>query len=168
MFVTLMSKNAFWPGRQKPRARISGRASSPVSPAICSPSRGWRGGSHSTSLQTCFRRLASKSRMLLCLIVTRPPLLQFMAWLISKACPQGHFDGRPRNLLLYRIDKASRNSPLLSVKPWSSSGNVLNQLETPFSFACLTAFLVVSSRGWKCNKKSIWIVARVLEQETIF
>ena len=82
---------------------------------------------------------ASNYLMSLCRIITKPHCLQFKACGTSYFCPQRHWDGKPRNALLYRIPIASLNSPLLRVNSCSSSGITLSQLKAPFSLACCTA-----------------------------
>ena len=71
MFVTRISKNALCPFRQTLLALVSDLALSPMKLLMFSPFMGWKWGSTSTSMCTCFIRFASKS--LLCLVTTNPP-----------------------------------------------------------------------------------------------
>ena len=92
-FVILTSKNAFWPRRQNPFARMSSLASSLRFAVRWYPTRlvtGWRPGSHSTSYATILSMLHSKSLRLLWRAITKPPRIQFMACVTSKATPHGH------------------------------------------------------------------------------
>ena len=89
--VTLTSKKAFWPLRQNPRALTSNRASAltlALRAERSSVVTGCRWGSDSTSWQTWESKEASKSRMLSCLALMKPPLLQFIAWVTSNLEPQ--------------------------------------------------------------------------------
>ena len=69
--------------------------------------------------------------MLLCLIVTKPPFLQFKASAVSYFRPQGHVAGKPINSFPYLNIIASLNSALFKEKPYCSSGVALSQDDAP-------------------------------------
>ena len=69
--------------------------------------------------------------MLLCLIVTKPPFLQFNACVVSYFWPQGHVAGKPFNSFLYLNSIATLNSALFKEKPYCSNGMALSQDDAP-------------------------------------
>ena len=81
---TLISKNARPNGIQKLLALMSSLASSAVLAEADkrSPVSGKRGGSMTTSLQTCDKRVAVVSLKELCRNDTNPPRLHIKQWLI--------------------------------------------------------------------------------------
>ena len=76
--VERMSKKAFCPCLHTPSSLISGLTSTPVKPFNYSFSIFCSFGLTSTSFKVVFSKFASKSRTLLCLIIMKPPLLQFI------------------------------------------------------------------------------------------
>ena len=104
---------------------------SPVSP--------WRTGSISTSLQTMLSMSASRSLSSLWRCIMKPPRLQTMAWSTLKTSPHTQVDCLSAISQSYLSFRASRNSPLFRVKPISSIGMTVSQLDAPFSEASSTA-----------------------------
>ena len=82
-FVNWMSKKTFCPCLHTERVLISGLASSPVKPFNSSLSIFCSFRSTSTSFKVVFYKFTSKSWTLLSLIIIKPPLLQFIAWVTS-------------------------------------------------------------------------------------
>ena len=135
--------NVCWPLLQKPLALKSNLAESVFTDPLsrCSFVGGWRGGSISTSLHSFFHKFASKSLISLCLMIIRPPRLQFIACVISNLWPQtyllvNYFEW------LKRSAKASLNSPFDKLNPCSARGIALSQLDVPTVLVCLITCLL--------------------------
>ena len=69
--------------------------------------------------------------MLLCLIVTKPPFLQFKTCVVSYFWPQEYVAGKPFNSFPYLHIIASLNFALFKEKPYCSSGMTLSQDNAP-------------------------------------
>ena len=94
-----------------------------------SPVNGSRAGSISTSLQTCVRRSAVRSRTLLCRNVTKP-LIYRRAWVTSNGLPQAHRDGSRNCGHPYRILRHPR-TPFLSATWTVQQGSAVNHANAP-------------------------------------
>ena len=93
------------------------------------------------SWHTFFSRCPSKLR-LSCLALMNHPLCQFIACVTEKVEPHGHFDGKFFKGLSYRRPRASRNSLLFKLNPWSLRGSAPSQLEAPGSDSCSRLFAI--------------------------
>ena len=69
--------------------------------------------------------------MLLCLIETKPPFLQFKACLVSYLWSQGYVAGKHFNSFQYLNIIVSLNSALFKEKPYCSSGMALSEHDAP-------------------------------------
>ena len=121
---------------QVPLADMSRRASFDVIAVLWkkrSPVRGAKCGSLTTSVQTSLSIPASKSRTWLWRRETKRPFLHDNAWLMEFVLPQAQFWGIFVKGFRYRSLNASWNSVLFKIKPKSTNGSEVNQLETPFS-----------------------------------
>ena len=67
------------------------------------------------------------SYVVICLIVTKPPIIQFNARVVSYFWPQGYVAGKPFNYFPYPNDVASPNSALFKEKPYCPSETTLSQ-----------------------------------------
>lgn len=134
----------FFQFRQTLLALIFDLASSPVKPLMWSSFAGSEWVSTAITLCPCLIRFASKSLMLLHLILTDPPRLQISAWLTLHSWPQGPWEGSSRSTLAYRSFRASLNSPLFRTKPNSSSASKEGQLDPHFSLVSPMALLTCS------------------------
>ena len=85
------------------------------------------------------KKFASKSWMLLCLIVTKPAFLQLRAWVTLNFWSQGSLRVGYVVVCCNAGASASQNSPMVKVKPWFSSGYTFSQHDASFCFACWTA-----------------------------
>ena len=147
--VTLTSKYASCPCLQKFRALISRRAPCVVFAVRCwknSPWRSVRWGSVETLLQHMFISPVSRSLMLTCRWLTKPPFF---------SVGRGWFwiDRHRHNMKGCRwwgccIGAAGRlrNSLLDRLNPWLTRGRVVSQLPAPLSLVCLTNLSSCSGR----------------------
>ena len=78
-------------------------------------------------------RLAVRSRISLWRIDGKPPSGQERACSTVKDFPHVQVEGMLDGSQPYLRAIASRNAPLCKVKPFSSIGRVVNQLDAPFS-----------------------------------
>ena len=111
-----------------------------------SPVSSWRTGSISTSLQTMLSMSASRFLCSLWHCIMKPPRLLSMAWSTLKTLPHTQIDGLSAISQSYLSFRASRNSPLFRVKPISSIGMTVSQLDAPFSEASSSACCVFRVR----------------------
>ena len=72
---------------------------------------------------------------LLCLIEGNPPLAHDKACSTENLLPQVHIDGISDDVQPYLRARASWKAPLWRVKPCSTKGRAVNQVDAPFSFA---------------------------------
>ena len=76
----------------------------------------------------------------------KSPLLQERACPTEKEDPHSQFVGDLDGVHPYRKARASEKAPLWRLKPCSSMGSVVNQLEAPFSSARISALLIDAER----------------------
>ena len=84
----------------------------------------------------------------LCLIVTKPPFLQFKACVVSYFWPQGHVAVNSFISFPYLNIIASLNFTLFKEKPYCSSGTTLIPDDEPGWLASSIAFFVSLSSFW--------------------
>ena len=89
-----------------------------------SPVIGCRFGSISTQGATSRRNVAVRALISLCLIITKPPLLQLKAWPTSLFLPHAHMLGIASGFHPYRRARASRKALLWRANPCSCSNVV--------------------------------------------
>ena len=90
-------------------------------------------GSFSSSVPTSVSHWEVISLVSLCLAIGSPPEGYVVAWSVEKAFPHLQWWGTFFICHPYRKLSASRNSPLLKLKPWSFNGKTDNHDDEPFS-----------------------------------
>ena len=125
-----------------------------------SPERGCSWGSIVVSQPAFLRHDASRLRTSLCRRIGSPPYRQLRACSMSIAAPQTHVVGRCGTGQPYRRQRASRNAPLGSSKPWAERGSVVIQLEAPFSLASARACCSFSGSCWCNSATALWASRR--------
>ena len=98
-------------------------------PESASPVIGCRVGSVHTSCQTSVIRFAVRSRTSLCRMVGKPPIGHDSACSTEKLVPQAHEVGVCKGCQPYLRAMASLKAPLWRVRPNSSRGREVSQLE---------------------------------------
>ena len=105
----------------------------------CSLLRGWSTGSTATHGHISVRRSASRSLILLCLMMGNAPFRQEKAWSMLKGTPQTQWDGRRLRGHPYCRHKASRNACLCRLNPESVIGMAVIHQDAPSSQLCSIA-----------------------------
>ena len=104
-----------------------------------SPLSDCSGGSTPTLWHTSLINFTVMSLISLCLMNGNPPHGQLRVCSTIKAYSQTHFDGNLLGLQPYHKHKASWKSSWGKLKPCSTIGSVVSQLEASFSFGISTA-----------------------------
>ena len=121
---------------QKPVAATSSLAPSSViaeAPESASPAIGCKVGSMHTSWYTSDISFAVRSLTSLCRTMGNPPIGLERACSTEKLVPQAHVEGISAGCQPYLRAMASLKAPLWRVRPNSSSGRIVSQLEAPLS-----------------------------------
>ena len=120
------------------------------------PVNGVNFGSISMSLQTLVNISAVRPLRSLCLIDTKPPLLQLIQCCTLNLLPQGHVVGTFGILHPYRKRIASQKCCFDSSKPKSLIGSVVSQFDKPFSMLTSSNLLDFSDRLFLNWSKVVW------------
>ena len=100
-------------------------------------------------MQTLFKQMVNRSRILSCLFETKSPFLHDIACDSLNFSPQAQYVGKFLRGMLYLKLIASRNSSLFRSKFCSLIDNALSQQLAPLSQACSTCgFMFVGRFLW--------------------